>query len=69
MVFAVIIPIFFLLGLGYFSVKLNLLEKMQISTIGAFVIKIALPALFLHSLASKDLSEIWYPEYFFVIPG
>ena len=69
MVFAVIIPIFFLLGLGYFSVKLNLLEKMQISTIGAFVIKIALPALFLHSLASKDLSEIWYPEYFFVYTG
>lgn len=69
MVFAVIIPIFFLLGLGYLSVKSNLLEKMQVSSIGAFVIKIALPALFLHSLASKDLSEIWYPEYFFVYTG
>lgn len=66
MVFSVIIPIFFLLGLGYLSVKLNLLDKEQVATIGSFVIKIALPALFLQSLASKDLNEIWYPEYFIV---
>lgn len=69
MVFAVIIPIFLLLGLGYLSVKLSLLDKIQISTIGAFVIKIALPALFLHSLANKNLSKIWNPEYFFVYTG
>lgn len=69
MVFAVIIPIFFLLGLGYLSVKLSLLDKIQISSIGAFVIKIALPALFLHSLANKNLSEIWNLEYFFVYTG
>lgn len=66
MVFAVIVPIFLLLSLGYFSVKLRLLTQAQTSTIGAFVIKIALPALFLQSLAAKDLHEIWFPQYFFV---
>jgi malonate transporter and related proteins len=66
MVLAVIIPIFLLLFLGYLSVKLSLLSSFQIGTIGAFVIKIALPALFLQSLASKNLSEIWFPEYFTV---
>ena len=66
MVLAVIIPIFLLLALGYLSVKLNLLNKEQTATIGAFVIKIALPALLLQSLASKDLHEIWQPEYFLV---
>lgn len=66
MVLAVIIPIFLLLFLGYLSVKLSLLSSFQVGTIGAFVIKIALPALFLQSLASKNLSEIWFPEYFTV---
>ncbi|MCG2609463.1 AEC family transporter [Acinetobacter sp. SM34] len=69
MVFAVIVPIFFLLALGYLSVKLQLLTKEQVNSIGAFVIKIALPALFFQSLAAKDLHEIWYPEYFFVYSG
>ncbi|ALH95375.1 AEC family transporter [Acinetobacter equi] len=64
MVLAVIVPIFLLLILGYLSVKLSLLSNIQIAALGAFVIKIALPALFLQSLASKNLSEIWFPEYF-----
>ncbi|OTG87734.1 transporter [Acinetobacter sp. ANC 4558] len=66
MVLAVVIPIFLLLLLGYLSVKLSLLNQFQVGTIGAFVLKIALPALFLQSLASKDLAEIWFPEYFLV---
>lgn len=69
MVFAVIVPIFLLLAMGYSSVKFQLLSKEQMATVGAFVIKIALPALFLQSLASKDLNQIWYPEYFFVYAG
>jgi malonate transporter and related proteins len=69
MVFSVIIPIFLLLALGYLSVKLKLLSKDQVGTVGAFVIKIALPALFLQSLASKDLHEIWFADYFFVYTG
>lgn len=66
MVLSVIIPIFFLLLLGYLSVKLNLLSKEQVTTVGTFVIKIALPALFLQSLAAKDLHQIWLPDLFFV---
>ena len=66
MVLAVIIPIFLLLILGYLSVRLSLLSNVQIAALGAYVIKIALPALFLQSLASKNLSEIWFPEYFTV---
>ena len=69
MVFAVIVPIFFLLAFGYLSVKWQLLSKEQVNSVGAFVIKIALPALFFQSLAAKDLHEIWYPEYFFVYSG
>ena len=66
MVFEVIIPIFILLALGYLAVKLNVLDKTQVDAIGSFVIKIALPALMFQSLASKDFSEIWLPDFFLV---
>ena len=66
MIFAVIVPIFSLLALGYLSVKSQLLNKEQIHAIGAFVIKISLPALFFQALASKDFHEIWFAEYFYV---
>ena len=60
MIFAVIVPIFLLLALGYLTVKSQVLDKEQVGTVGAFVIKVALPLLFFQSLASKDLHEIWY---------
>lgn len=69
MVLSVLLPIFILLFLGYFSVKINLIHKEQISALSVFVIKISLPALLLVALASKDLHEIWYPSYFFVYAG
>lgn len=69
MIFTIIGPIFLLLALGYLSVKLNLLSKLQIAAVGAFVIKVALPALLLQSLSAKDLHEIWFPEYFAVYGG
>ena len=64
MVFEVIIPIFILLALGYLAVKLNVLAKALVEVIGSFVIKIALPVLMFQSLASKDFSEIWLPDFF-----
>lgn len=64
MIIAVIVPIFLLLALGYLSVKCQILKKEQVEMVGAFVIKVALPLLFFQFLASKDLHEIWYFEYF-----
>ena len=69
MIFSVIFPVFFLLFLGFFSVRIQLLSKEQMTALSAFVIKVALPALLLHALASKNLQEIWYPSYFFVYAG
>ena len=69
MIFSVIFPVFFLLFLGFISVRIQLISKEQIHALSAFVIKIALPALLFHALASKDLHEIWYPSYFFIYAG
>ena len=69
MIFSVIFPVFFLLFLGFFSVRIQLISKEQITALSAFVIKVALPALLLHALASKNLHEIWYPSFFSVYAG
>lgn len=66
MVLTVIIPIFLLLTLGYSSVKLKLLTADHIAALGVFVIKIALPALFLQALASKNITQIWIGSFFWV---
>lgn len=69
MIFSVIFPVFFLLFLGFIAVKIQLLNAQQVTAISAFVIKIALPALLLHVLASKNLHEIWHADYFFIYAG
>lgn len=66
MILSVIIPIFLLLASGYLSVKLSLINKEQMGAVAAFVIRIALPALFLQSLSEKDLDMIWQPELFYI---
>ncbi len=50
MIFAVIVPIFLLLALGYLTVKSQVLNKEQVGTVGAFVIKVALPLLFIQTI-------------------
>lgn len=63
MLLAVVVPIFLLLALGYCTVKFKLLEQQQVASIGTFVIKVALPAMFLQSLAAKNLNEVWSFEF------
>ena len=65
MVLSVIIPIFLLLISGYLSIKAHLLSKEQMTVVGTFVIRVALPVLFFQALSSKDLAAIWQAELFY----
>ena len=69
LLFSILFPIFLCISLGYVSVRLNLFTPEQIKGLGAFVIKIALPAYILHALASKNLKEIWLPSYLIAYMG
>ncbi len=64
MVFQVILPILILLLMGYVCVFIKLVTPEQIRALSAFVIKISLPAFLIHSLANKNLQDIWHPAYF-----
>lgn len=69
MIFDILLPMLLLMGTGYCSVKLDLLTVEQMKGVGSYVIKIALPALILHALASKNLHEIWLPPYLMAYAG
>ncbi|MCQ4346260.1 AEC family transporter [Pseudomonas stutzeri] len=56
-------PIFLLIGLGFLSVQRQLLDREQIRGIGSFVIRFALPALLIHSLATRPVEEILNAGY------
>lgn len=56
-------PIFLLIGLGFLSVHSGLLGREQIRGISSFVIHFALPALLIHSLATRPIEEILNAGY------
>lgn len=56
-------PIFLLIGLGFLSVHGGVLGREQIRGIGSFVIHFALPALLIHSLATRSIDEILNTGY------
>lgn len=69
MVFQVILPILILLLMGYVCVLIKLVTPEQIRALSTFVIKISLPAFLIHSLANKNLQDIWHPAYFVAYGG
>lgn len=69
MVFQVILPILILLLMGYVCVLIKLVTPEQIRALSAFVIKISLPVFLIHSLANKNLQDIWHPAYFIAYGG
>lgn len=56
-------PIFLLIGLGFLAVRSRLLSGEQIRGISSFVIHFALPALLIHSLATRRVEEILNAGY------
>ena len=51
-------PIFILIGLGFVSARIALINREQIRGLGAFVINFALPALVLRALVERRLDEV-----------
>jgi len=55
--------------MGYVCVLIKLVTPEQIKALSGFVIKISLPAFLIHSLANKNLQDIWHPAYFIAYGG
>jgi predicted permease len=51
-------PIFFVIGIGYFSIRWDIFSRADLRVFGKFVVNFALPALLFISLAERQVSEV-----------
>lgn len=65
-VFAVTIPIFLLIGVGYFAVRARLVEPAGVRALAGFVLNFALPALIVRALAGRKPAELTDVAYVLV---
>ena len=57
-VLSITAPIFILIGLGFLSARVSLVNRDQVRGMGTFVIYFALPSLVFKALAERSLSEV-----------
>lgn len=69
MLLNILFPICAVVGLGYIAARMQFINPSLITAMSQFVMKISLPAFLLQALASKNLTDIWSPEYFIVYAG
>ncbi len=62
-VVSITLPIFILIGIGYLSTRFGATTSSDIRTLGAFVIRFALPALMFKSLSQRPFYEIVNADY------
>jgi malonate transporter len=62
-IFSITVPIFFLIGLGFLSVRLEVFGKPEIRTLGSFVMTFALPALVIRSFSQRSFAEVFNVNY------
>jgi len=62
-VLSITAPIFILIGLGFLSVRIALVNRDQVRGMGTFVIYFALPSLVFKALAERSLSEVLNGPY------
>jgi malonate transporter len=62
-VFMSILPVFLVIGLGYFAFKKKWLPEGGHKTLAAFVFNFGLPAAIFSALSIKSLDEMWNTDY------
>ncbi len=57
-IFAITVPIFILIGLGYAAVRVSFFSKADTRVLGAFVINFALPTMLFKALSQRTFGEV-----------
>jgi len=62
-VFAVTLPIYLGIALGYLTVRLGWLEPADVRTLGKYTVRIGIPALLFKSVSHQSLGAVFNPDY------
>lgn len=64
-IFTVIAPVFLMIAIGYGAVGLKVFTAEQLAGLGKFVIKIGMPMMVFHAIATRPIAEAFKPAYFY----
>lgn len=64
-----VIPIFIIIGIGYFAIARHILSQTALRGMGRFVVTFALPALIFQAIISQPIGAIMNPVYFLGYAG
>jgi len=62
-ILSITMPIFILIGLGFFAVRFEVISREQVRGLGSFVITFALPALVLKAVSDSPFQEVMNWQY------
>ncbi|WIY26916.1 AEC family transporter [Parasedimentitalea psychrophila] len=65
-ILAITFPIYATIGLGYLIVYKGWFSAAEMRSFGQYVMNIALPALLFNAVSSRDISDIFQPDYMLV---
>ena len=68
-IFNLVIPIFIIIGIGYFAIARRFLSQTALRGMGRFVVTFALPALIFQAIISQPIGAIMNPVYFLGYAG
>lgn len=64
-----VLPIFMVIGIGYFAVSRHIFSQTAVRGMGRFVVTFALPALIFQAIISQPIADIMNPTYFLGYAG
>ncbi|KLT73640.1 transporter [Neisseria arctica] len=56
-------PIFVVMAMGFFAVRFEMFTESQLAALGKFVIRIGLPMLVFHAIATRPIADVFSPIY------
>lgn len=64
-IFTIIAPVFLIIAIGYGAMRQRFFTPEQFNGLGKFVIKIGMPMLVFHAIATRPIVEVFKPQYFY----
>lgn len=64
-IFSIIAPVFVMIIIGYVAMRRHFFTPEQLAGMGKFVVRIGMPMLVFYSIATRPISDVFKPEYFY----
>lgn len=64
-ILTIIAPVFLMIAIGCGAMKLRIFSRVELDGLGRFVVKIGMPMMVFHAIATRPIADVFKPEYFY----